>query len=118
MNLPQELSRACGIRRKILNAITICRLTRKFGDFNALQELSIDVAQCKSLTFLGPSGCGKTTLLKLISGFLDLTEGHIQIDGKDCASLGKPRYGDVLPVLRECTCWKSSCFTTCCAFGC
>lgn len=64
-------------------AIKIERLTKKFGDFTALSNVSLDVQPEEFVTLLGPSGCGKTTLLKLISGFLEPSEGSIQMGGTD-----------------------------------
>jgi len=64
-------------------AIKIERLTKKFGDFTALSNVSLDVQPEEFVTLLGPSGCGKTTLLKLISGFLEPSEGSIKMGGTD-----------------------------------
>ncbi|MDO7655790.1 MAG: ABC transporter ATP-binding protein, partial [Paracoccaceae bacterium] len=64
-------------------AIDIEHLSKKFGDFTALSDVSIDVQPKEFVTLLGPSGCGKTTLLKLISGFLEPTDGVIKIGGLD-----------------------------------
>jgi ABC-type Fe3+/spermidine/putrescine transport system ATPase subunit len=55
----------------------------KFGDFTALSDVSLDVQAEEFVTLLGPSGCGKTTLLKLISGFLEPSEGRILMGGED-----------------------------------
>ena len=68
-------------------AISLRDLSKTFGTFKALSELSLDVESGEFLTLLGPSGCGKTTLLKLISGFLDPTSGSISIDGKDVTNV-------------------------------
>lgn len=70
-----------------MTAISIQRLSKRFGDFSALSELSLDVATGEFLTLLGPSGCGKTTLLKLISGFLEASSGTIAINGKDVTTV-------------------------------
>ena len=64
-------------------AIAIERLTKKFGEFTALSEVSLDVQPQEFVTLLGPSGCGKTTLLKLISGFLEPSDGCIRMGGAD-----------------------------------
>nr|WP_321481399.1 ABC transporter ATP-binding protein [uncultured Cohaesibacter sp.] len=68
-------------------AISLRDLSKSFGTFTALSELSLDVESGEFLTLLGPSGCGKTTLLKLISGFLEPTRGSISIDGKDVTNI-------------------------------
>lgn len=64
-------------------AIAVEHLSMRFGRFTALSDVSLEVAPEEFLTLLGPSGCGKTTLLKLLSGFLDPTEGRIRINGED-----------------------------------
>jgi len=58
-------------------------VTKKFGDFTALDHVSLDIAEGEFMTFLGPSGCGKTTCLRLISGFEQPTTGQILIGGQD-----------------------------------
>ncbi len=68
-------------------AIGIHKLSKSFGAFSALSELSLEVNSGEFLTLLGPSGCGKTTLLKLISGFLDPSSGTISIGGKDVTGI-------------------------------
>ncbi|MEO0862535.1 MAG: ABC transporter ATP-binding protein [Pseudomonadota bacterium] len=55
----------------------------QFDQFIAVGDVSFTVGQGEFVTLLGPSGCGKTTLLKMISGFLQPTEGRIQIGGVD-----------------------------------
>ena len=48
--------------------LRIRNLTKRFGDFTALDDVGIDIHQGEFVCFLGPSGCGKTTLLRAISG--------------------------------------------------
>jgi ABC-type Fe3+/spermidine/putrescine transport system ATPase subunit len=50
-------------------------VSKMFGDFLAVDNLSLDVAEGEFLTLLGPSGCGKTTTLRLIAGFEQPTSG-------------------------------------------
>ena len=58
-------------------------LTKRFGQFTALDRVSLDIHRGEFVCFLGPSGCGKTTLLRAIAG-LDLQdEGRITMDGRD-----------------------------------
>ncbi|MGD1877775.1 MAG: ABC transporter ATP-binding protein [Kiloniellaceae bacterium] len=68
--------------------IEIDRVTRKFGSFTALDEVSVQIREGEFFSLLGPSGCGKTTLLRQIAGFDDPTSGAIRIDGQ--AMVGVP----------------------------
>ena len=49
--------------------VQLRNISKRFGAFMALQEVSFEIAEGEFMTFLGPSGCGKTTCLRLISGF-------------------------------------------------
>jgi len=63
-------------------------VVRRFGDFVAVDHVSIDIDAGEFFTLLGPSGCGKTTLLRLIAGFDLPDEGRIVLNGEDLA--GRP----------------------------
>ena len=54
-----------------------------FGTFRAVDHVSVAIQPGEFFSFLGPSGCGKTTILRMISGFTEPTEGVIRIGGKD-----------------------------------
>ncbi|MBP3608260.1 MAG: ABC transporter ATP-binding protein, partial [Treponema sp.] len=56
-------------------------ITFSFGKNIIVSDFSLDVKKGSFTTLLGPSGCGKTTLLRLVSGFLEPSEGSIKIDG-------------------------------------
>ncbi|MGF1627853.1 MAG: ABC transporter ATP-binding protein [Kiloniellaceae bacterium] len=62
--------------------IEVDRVTRRFGSFTALDELSVQIREGEFFSLLGPSGCGKTTLLRQLAGFDDPTSGAIRIDGQ------------------------------------
>ncbi len=64
-------------------ALSVKGLTKKFGDFTAVDNLTFDVEDGKFFSILGPSGCGKTTLLRMIAGFYQPTKGTLEIRGKD-----------------------------------
>lgn len=64
-------------------SISIRRLTRRFGDSVALDDVSLEIGAGEMFFLLGPSGCGKTTLLRHIAGFLEPDEGTILFDGSD-----------------------------------
>ena len=59
------------------------RLTKRFDDVVAVDEIDLDVERGRFLALLGPSGCGKTTTLRMIGGFEEPTSGRIYLDGKD-----------------------------------
>src|SRR5690348_5822825 len=60
-------------------------VTKRFGDFVAVDQLSLDIYDGEFFALLGPSGCGKTTLLRLIAGFERMNAGRILLDGVDLA---------------------------------
>ena len=55
----------------------------KFGEFEALHNISVHVKEGEFFTFLGPSGCGKTTTLRTITGFIDPVGGTVLMRGED-----------------------------------
>ena len=60
-------------------------ITRRFGDFVAVDDVSLTIESGEFFTLLGPSGCGKTTILRMIAGF-DLPDaGQVLLDGQDMA---------------------------------
>ena len=63
--------------------ISIRNVTKRFGTFVALEDVSIDIRPGEIFALLGPSGCGKSTLLRIIAGFETPSEGDILIDGQD-----------------------------------
>jgi spermidine/putrescine transport system ATP-binding protein len=63
-------------------------VTRRFGEFTAVDRVSLGVEAGEFFTLLGPSGCGKTTLLRMIAGFDLPDEGRILLEGEDLA--GRP----------------------------
>jgi putrescine transport system ATP-binding protein len=67
--------------------IRIERVTKKFGDFVAVDEVSLNIYRGEIFCLLGASGCGKTTLLRMLAGFEEPTAGRISIDGADMAGI-------------------------------
>ncbi|MFO1048894.1 MAG: ABC transporter ATP-binding protein [Geminicoccaceae bacterium] len=67
--------------------IDVRRVTRRFGSFTALDDVSLAVGAGEFFSLLGPSGCGKTTLLRLLAGFDQPTEGTIAIAGEPMAGV-------------------------------
>jgi putrescine transport system ATP-binding protein len=63
--------------------LRIAAVSKRFGNFAAVDELSLDIYQGEFFALLGPSGCGKTTLLRMIAGFVAPSAGNILLDGVD-----------------------------------
>jgi ABC-2 type transport system ATP-binding protein len=64
-----------------------CRkLTRRFGDFTAVDGLAFDVAPGAICAFLGPNGAGKSTTIKMLTGLLAPSAGEIEVCGLDVSS--------------------------------
>ena len=62
-------------------------VTKRFGTFEAVKDMDLEIEDGEFFTMLGPSGCGKTTTLRMIAGFEQPTEGKVLIDGDDVAGL-------------------------------
>jgi len=60
---------------------------KRFGNFRAVDRLSLDVRAGEFFALLGPSGCGKTTLLRMLAGFETPDEGRILLGGNDIAQV-------------------------------
>jgi len=67
--------------------VRIDRVTKKFGDFVAVDDVTLDIFQKEIFCLLGASGCGKTTLLRMLAGFERPTEGRVYIDGVDVTEI-------------------------------
>jgi spermidine/putrescine transport system ATP-binding protein len=67
--------------------IRLIRLTKRFEDVVAVDDISLDIDRGHFFALLGPSGCGKTTTLRMIGGFEEPTAGRIELGGTDVATL-------------------------------
>ncbi len=67
--------------------VEIDRVTKTFGDFTAVDDVSLSIFQGEFFALLGGSGCGKTTLLRMLAGFEQPTAGRLLIDGVDVTEM-------------------------------
>jgi putative spermidine/putrescine transport system ATP-binding protein len=67
--------------------LTLNGLSKHYGDFYAVREVSLTIADGEFLVLLGPSGCGKTTTLRMIAGFIEPSAGHVRLAGQDVTLL-------------------------------
>jgi len=72
------------------NAVPFIRfenITKRYGDFTAVSNLNLDIYEREFFSLLGPSGCGKTTLMRMLAGFEEPTEGRILLQGHDISGV-------------------------------
>jgi len=67
--------------------VELRKVTKRFGSFVAVDDVSLEIRAGEFLTLLGPSGCGKTTLLRMIAGFETPDAGTVLLDGEDVTQL-------------------------------
>ena len=92
------------------NLLVLEKLTKRFGQLFAVDDISLSVQKGEVLGFLGPNGAGKSTTMKMISGFLEPTSGFVEVAGYDVVKNplevkerigylpeGAPTYGDMTP---------------------
>lgn len=66
------------------NLISTTGLTKRFGNFTALKDVTLDIGRGEVFGLLGPNGAGKSTLIRTLMGFLKPSAGTATIDGRDC----------------------------------
>jgi multiple sugar transport system ATP-binding protein len=76
-----------------MGQISLRKVVKRFGDVTVIRSLDLDVENGEFVVFVGPSGCGKSTLLRLIAGLEDVSEGVVQIDGRDATSMPPAKRG-------------------------
>ena len=68
--------------------VELAQVSMDFGQFRAVNQVDVTIKAGEFFSFLGPSGCGKTTILRMVSGFIDPTEGAVRIGGNDMRGIG------------------------------
>ena len=82
------------------HGIALVGVTKHFGAVTAVDAVDLTIDEGEFMVLVGPSGCGKTTLLRMIAGLEDVTEGRIEIGGRDVTDVS-PRDRDVAMVFQS-----------------
>lgn len=72
-------------------AIELRRLSKTYGDLDAVRQLELSIRSGEFFTLLGPSGCGKSTTLRMVAGLETPTEGQVYLEGKDVTATAPER---------------------------
>lgn len=88
-------------------AIKTKGLTKRYGDFTALDRLDIEVKKGEILGYLGPNGAGKTTTIRLLLGLIKPSEGEVQLFGKDATANAAELHRQVAYVPGETSFWPN-----------
>jgi NitT/TauT family transport system ATP-binding protein len=71
--------------------LSLARLTKRFGDLEALREIDVSIGHGEFISLVGPSGCGKTTLLRIVAGLESASAGEVLLDGRAIKKPGSDR---------------------------
>jgi putative spermidine/putrescine transport system ATP-binding protein len=66
-----------------MSFLTLSNVSKSYGSARAVIDMNLSVEKGEFVSLLGPSGCGKTTTLQMIAGFVDVSSGHLKLDGRD-----------------------------------
>ncbi len=83
-----------------IHGLQLQGVSKRFGSVSVVQELDLTVEQGEFVVLLGESGCGKSTVLRMIAGLEDVTEGRIHINGRDVTNLA-PMARDIAMVFQN-----------------
>lgn len=97
-------------------AVSITNVSQRYGIATALDRVSLEIEAGEFVVLLGPSGCGKTTLLNLIGGFTEPTEGRILIGTRDMAGVA-PKDRPTTTVFQDYALFPHMCLRDNVAFG-
>jgi multiple sugar transport system ATP-binding protein len=90
-----------GLYHRRVAGIGLVHVTKRFaGDVVAVDDVSMAIDDGEFVVLVGPSGCGKSTLLRMIAGLEEVTEGAIEIGGRDVTDLA-PRHRDIAMVFQS-----------------
>ena len=80
--------------------VTLTHITKRFGEFTAVNDVTMEIEDGKFTVLVGPSGCGKTTTLRMVAGLEEITEGEIRI-GERVVNRVPPKDRDIAMVFQN-----------------
>tara|TARA_R110002124_G_scaffold49691_3_gene145435 strand:- start:132 stop:1196 length:1065 start_codon:yes stop_codon:yes gene_type:complete len=83
-----------------MSYVSLISVKKRFGDFEILKGVDLDIERQQFTVLVGPSGCGKSTTLRLLAGLEPISGGQIFIDGRDVTAL-EPRERDIAMVFQN-----------------
>jgi NitT/TauT family transport system ATP-binding protein len=91
MRVAAKAAEPIPLRTTAAPAVRLGGVGKLFGDFRALDGIDLDFPRGELTTLLGPSGCGKTTMLKIIAGLIEASEGEVLVNGRPVTGPGPER---------------------------
>ncbi len=80
-------------------------VVKRYGDVVAIDGVSLDIYEREFFALLGPSGCGKTTLMRMLAGFEEASEGKVVLSGQDLS--GVPPYRRPVNMMFQSRCFRT-----------
>ncbi len=103
-----------------MSKVVLNNISRIFGDFKAVDNLSMEMQEGELVSLLGPSGCGKTTTLRMIAGFIPPSDGTIVVDDKVISSASSslpPEHRNMSMIFQSYAIWPNMTVAENVAFG-
>jgi ABC-type Fe3+/spermidine/putrescine transport system ATPase subunit len=103
-----------------MSKLELKNISKHYGSVAVVDDLSLQLRKGELVTLLGPSGCGKTTTLRMVAGFVDLSDGAISVDGKQISGGGRtvpPEHRGMSMIFQSYAIWPNMTVAENVAFG-
>ncbi|PZQ78348.1 MAG: ABC transporter ATP-binding protein [Variovorax paradoxus] len=100
--------------------LELAHVTKRYGSTAVVDDLSLQLNEGELVTLLGPSGCGKTTTLRMVAGFIELSDGGIAVDGREISSAKRtvpPEHRGMSMIFQSYAIWPNMTVAENVAFG-